>query len=410
MDAEMIASLAEYFPIPKNDSSSIVMSQLRDSLYMGEALRNTLGSRQALPPPISDSDGQPTIFEYTTPHDFSPEDHKIQDDLKSTFLDVRGIPFGNGGPSHILIREEYETVFQYLCSVSQEVPNCHGVTITGQSGIGKSLCLYYLLVRRPLQGLPVAFQVDSKYVLLFLESGTYVIPNTGTLDLLPDRIWALVDSTARPLVKPADFLSSPSSPFFLIQAASHSPAAPFQPSEIPLTLMGLYFVFRLFGPSARGISTRVFQIKQYLHRMRCSALQTIFRDVESTSSEHICHQVFFIFPDPQSRSSPRYDTPSKYVGKLLRDCWVLKDRKKTQEMRAYHATLSNMKPKSRSPEGDLFQQFPHPALFQRFYGTNISELPITLKGGQYWYDTDVRQANRNIRFEPRTPNRRSSSA
>ncbi|KDQ06865.1 hypothetical protein BOTBODRAFT_233638 [Botryobasidium botryosum FD-172 SS1] len=115
-----------------------------------------------------------------------------------------------------------------------------GVSICGQPGIGKSLfnitfatfltkapigksfCLYYLLIRRLLRGLPIVLQVAQKEILLFLESGTYVIPADYSLQFLPNGTWALVDSE-HSVDAPAASLTRPHSPSFIVQATSSQP-------------------------------------------------------------------------------------------------------------------------------------------------------------------------------------------
>ncbi|KDQ07448.1 hypothetical protein BOTBODRAFT_48814 [Botryobasidium botryosum FD-172 SS1] len=444
MDAKTIAGiLARRFPIKDDDPEAIAMSSLRDLLWGkgddylpnlcrtldSQAIHDELAHRNASPPPDSPSAAL-WLFRLASPYDIPPEDYAVSPGRTFTFLDISGIPFVPGKLSYILIRDEYKVAFEHISSMPRQ--RCGGVTICGQPGIGKSLCLYYLLIRRLLMGLPVALQAVRETVLLFLESGTYAVHDADILNFLPEDTWALVDSGLS-VNQPAPFLSYPSSPYFIIQAASPRPgrmdwqkykhakmfymrpwdweeivsAAPFQPSEVPLTLMGLRFVYNLFGPSARECymlaedyaytSQRVSDVKKYLRSMQQISLQQILDDLDSAPQDHISHQVFCVFPDSESRLSPRHDFLTRYTGRLVLDCWVEKDAKRLNELRATFSRVRELGPAF----GCLFEQFAHTTLSQGLDGS-ISELPIALKQIHYGFDTGTRGATYEVHFGPRT--------
>ncbi|KDQ14442.1 hypothetical protein BOTBODRAFT_55303 [Botryobasidium botryosum FD-172 SS1] len=438
--------LSKYFSVPETNADYAKMIELRRSLwgrgneYLSDlchtidtqALHDAFGPWDTPSPQVPSFAGQDGSlpFHFSSPHDIAPEDYAIPPDRTFTFLDVSRIPFVPGRLSHILIRDEYGSTFEYLCSMPRDA--CGGVTICGQPGIGKSLFLYYVLIRRLLLGLPIALQVAPEEVLLFLESGTYLIRDQDTMNFIPGDIWALVDFSSG-VGQPALFLTYPSPSFFIVQAASFRAedmdwhrdkngeafymrpwgwdeivfGALYQPRPLP-TLKGLRFVFDLFGPSARmcyteadnytSIAQRVMKIKADLRGVQHSPLRQLHRDMASAPANRISHQVFCIYPHPKFRSLPCHDFSSKYMGRLVLDCWAAKDEERLGEMRDFFSRFPVPGPAA----GCLFEQFVHSTLPHGFEGP-IHALPINPGVAKHWgYDTNTRDATYNTHFEPRT--------
>jgi hypothetical protein len=111
----------------------------------------------------------------------------------------------------LVIREEYKTVFEALMSKAEN-SSVRGVAVTGQPGIGsyecqfssqvvlipipylgKTMFLFYVLLRRLESKLPTAVQLDSDEYFIFDEQGA-TVHSIGDKDLRLRKCWALADS------------------------------------------------------------------------------------------------------------------------------------------------------------------------------------------------------------------------
>ncbi|KAF8224751.1 hypothetical protein L208DRAFT_1380972 [Tricholoma matsutake] len=122
----------------------------------------------------------------------------------------------------LLVRDEWDITWDY--AVKARAGGFSNFIIVGQTGIGKTLSLYYFLARCLALGLTTFFQDALDYVWLFDKSGVHSLDSKMTWveirDLSEDSTaWALVDSNS--FVKdPAPVLFGHESPFFIVEAAS----------------------------------------------------------------------------------------------------------------------------------------------------------------------------------------------
>ncbi|KAF8272909.1 hypothetical protein EI94DRAFT_104998 [Lactarius quietus] len=92
----------------------------------------------------------------------------------------------------LLVREEYEISYKNLCDL-KKCPG-GGVVVTGQSGIGKTCFLYYLLLQLLCEKKTVAFQFNQHF-FLFEETGVQMFLATASASQeIPHGTWALTDS------------------------------------------------------------------------------------------------------------------------------------------------------------------------------------------------------------------------
>ncbi|TFK66643.1 hypothetical protein BDN72DRAFT_139483 [Pluteus cervinus] len=97
-------------------------------------------------------------------------------------------------PKKLVIRQEYEEAVKYLESNLSDLPG--GACITGQSGIGKSLFLIYLLFSRLHKGLPTAFQTFDEKSYVIVDGKAYNLDDKNGLEPsnFSSLVWALSDS------------------------------------------------------------------------------------------------------------------------------------------------------------------------------------------------------------------------
>ncbi|KZV91207.1 hypothetical protein EXIGLDRAFT_693938 [Exidia glandulosa HHB12029] len=94
-------------------------------------------------------------------------------------------------PTVLVVRDEYVKLYDALTEGSLHEER--GVVILGQSGIGKTAFLLYILLRRLELGLPTAIQLRSTHYYLFDGNGCAVYqPDAIGVGL--KRCWALADS------------------------------------------------------------------------------------------------------------------------------------------------------------------------------------------------------------------------
>ncbi|KDR66585.1 hypothetical protein GALMADRAFT_80659 [Galerina marginata CBS 339.88] len=76
------------------------------------------------------------------------------------------------GPS-ILVRESYGTTFDHVWACAMSSMGYHGAIVTGQSGTGKTVFLFYLLVRLLQLKQPVLFSLNEHRLHLFYHDKVY---------------------------------------------------------------------------------------------------------------------------------------------------------------------------------------------------------------------------------------------
>ncbi|KAN0134259.1 hypothetical protein V8E53_007757 [Lactarius tabidus] len=110
----------------------------------------------------------------------------------------------------LLVREEYKVAYSDLLSFHENpMSRGGGAIVLGQSGIGKTSFLYYLLLRLLCEKKTVAFQVKNSFIV-FQETQVLLCNATDHLAayFIPNGSWVLSDSRVR-FDEPCDaFLSA----------------------------------------------------------------------------------------------------------------------------------------------------------------------------------------------------------
>jgi len=126
-----------------------------------------------------------------------------EEKVNSLYLGTLGYP-----GKALLIRPEYEAMYNELLSSNRECHGVGGVVVTGQPGIGmclspavsflnvnqvqgKTCFLYYLLFRLLNSEKTVALQVNDRFVL-FEDTGVLLYDASNSL--IPNGTWMLTDS------------------------------------------------------------------------------------------------------------------------------------------------------------------------------------------------------------------------
>jgi len=159
-------------------------------------------------------------------------------------MKVLGLPEVFGVIEHVMIRDEYDEAIKDIESHSTGEERKKGVVIVGHPGIGRSMdsvgqacvlintppylgktiLLYYILVKRLLEKKPTVLQYKPNVVFIFNDEGLHARPASSfcerNLSGYQDA-WALVDMN-EDIEKPADFIRS--SNFFLLMASSPTPS------------------------------------------------------------------------------------------------------------------------------------------------------------------------------------------
>jgi len=92
--------------------------------------------------------------------------------------------------------------------------------------LGKTIFLYYILVRRLLEQKQTILQIDSDHLFFFNANGVNVLPPSFLMDPeleIYQNTWALVDIN-REIQTPAVMLCRDTSPFFVVMASSPRPS------------------------------------------------------------------------------------------------------------------------------------------------------------------------------------------
>ncbi|KAF8584001.1 hypothetical protein K439DRAFT_1617083 [Ramaria rubella] len=129
--------------------------------------------------------------------------------------------------STILERSEYRDILLKLDNLDRKRRRYSGgVAVTGQPGIGKTFFLYYILIKRLLEGKCTVLQDRVPYFLFFGDAGCREIQITDTQHAdLSDKpyamrqTWILVDSNDA-MEKPAQFATGRLCDAFVVQASS----------------------------------------------------------------------------------------------------------------------------------------------------------------------------------------------
>ena len=161
----------------------------------------------------------------------------------------------SGTIEKVMIRDEYDEAIK---DIEGHKERKMGVVIVGHPGIGKSMgsvgqacvlvntppylgktiLLYYILVKRLLEKKPTVLQYKPNVVFIFNDKGLHARPASSYYE--PDLsgyqgTWALVDMNEK-ITQPADFIQS--SKFFLVMASSPTPSRWYnvQMYKAPVTL------------------------------------------------------------------------------------------------------------------------------------------------------------------------------
>ncbi|KDQ20868.1 hypothetical protein BOTBODRAFT_183582 [Botryobasidium botryosum FD-172 SS1] len=201
-----------------------------------------------------------------------------------------GIPNITG---FMLIREEYELMYKYLCyhlEQAREDENAGppAAVVTGQPGIGKSMWIWYALWRRCTQKEPTFVHWEDGKALLFSEEGVHIVALEMYRVAEPQVPWALIDadrtwqgppasyftaaytiyvsaptrsnwSRASRLTNLAEFIMNPWSKAEILQIA---------PYYKNVNLSQLHHIFDTYGPTPRlcfQISRAPGQLAAYKH-------------------------------------------------------------------------------------------------------------------------------------------------
>ncbi|KAK7690867.1 hypothetical protein QCA50_005969 [Cerrena zonata] len=125
----------------------------------------------------------------------------------------------------LLIRQEYIESYNALVKDASD-PSAIGTVVTGQSGIGKTLFLFYVLVMRLQARQPVAIETDQSEYFVFTEAGVSIEPKGNSLvDILrrwtsSTQVWALSNSSIDLDQPSSGFRRARSLGAYLIQATS----------------------------------------------------------------------------------------------------------------------------------------------------------------------------------------------
>ncbi|KAF9647700.1 hypothetical protein BDM02DRAFT_3129593 [Thelephora ganbajun] len=269
------------------------------------------------------------------------------------------------GPSNrqILVRSEYYDAEREAVLSSES--HVDAFVVAGIPGIGKSIFLMWLLMRRLALRLPTALQTTESYAILFHEGGVspLTLDNTVFYTRLPypsNRVWALVDLNPD-LQEPANLFKHPT-PFFVVGAISprsgdltwlttinHSnfymkswtvsevlQARPFLGTN-PHTECQLWYLRNEFGASPRNLdlygdvpAEYEALVRQEIADISPEQLRYVFLNPKSRRHSHY---IITAEPSPTDRFIPVMNVVSRHVFELL---WEKHIKHRAGDMAYFH--------------------------------------------------------------------------
>ncbi|KAF8522428.1 hypothetical protein BU17DRAFT_44645 [Hysterangium stoloniferum] len=311
----------------------------------------------------------------------------------------------NSRPANILfIREEYRLAYDtILTDTLKEGHRRSAFLVTGQPGIGKTLFLLYLLVRRLQNQDPVALQIDANEFILFSEDG--VSRHSGgaySADDIPKGAWALSDSSDELQLGPCGAFqstrvhvihtSSPSSRRwkdwvkrltarrYIMDIWSLEELRTFIVSGLDVEA-GMALSEK-YGPNPRSIVSILIEPSEeetYLDDVRTGAVTlagqfpSIFLDLESLDfSSNISSKIFTVRPKNLISRRPTLYIPTPFLASTL---GVAVSAQTAAQQHSFFALLSGH-PSLRSAAGWVFESYAR----VRFSGPNPASLQGYLPG------------------------------
>ncbi|KAF8520015.1 hypothetical protein BU17DRAFT_47299 [Hysterangium stoloniferum] len=311
----------------------------------------------------------------------------------------------NSRPANILlIREEYRLAYDTILADTLKVGRRRSAfLVTGQPGIGKTLFLLYLLVRRLEEQEPVALQIDPNEFVLFKEGGvSRHSGGTYSANVIPKGAWTLSDSWGQQL-EPCNAFQSPRA--HVIHTSSPS-SRRWKDWVKRLTarryimdiwsleeLRTLFIVSGLdveagmalsekYGPNPRSIVTILIEPSEeetYLDDVRTGAVTlagqfpSIFLDLESLDfSSNISSMIFTVRPKNLISRRPTLHIPTPFLASTL---GVAVSAQTAAQQHSFFALLSGH-PSLRSAAGWVFESYAR----VRFSGPNPASLQGYLPG------------------------------
>ncbi|KAF8576198.1 hypothetical protein K439DRAFT_1623009 [Ramaria rubella] len=299
--------------------------------------------------------------------------------------------------STILERSEYREILLKLDDLDRKRRRyTGGVAVTGQPGIGKTFFLYYILIKRLLEGKCTVLQDRAPYFLFFDDAGCREIQITDTQHAdLSDKpyamrqTWILVDSNDG-MDKPAEFATGRLCDAFVVQASSprisrwkgwvkerggralimqpwswpEIYAAGTQIRDNPLSLDCLRRAFYYFGPVVRlclMASEDDDEFMDALHSMEQAILEVenfprTIQDVQNQrASSHATHRIFLISANNTNQRVPVWSFVSDHALDLMLTNEFQSDQRNINLMYKTMAAHSD----TRTAAGIIFEKRAH---------------------------------------------------
>ncbi|KIM47251.1 hypothetical protein M413DRAFT_23478 [Hebeloma cylindrosporum] len=257
----------------------------------------------------------------------------------------------NVSPNNILlIRQEYLLAYEAILQNIEETRKERGAAflLTGSTGIGKTMFLLYLLVRRLQERQPVALQIDADKFALFDERGIslHSASDSGSSFAIPGGAWALSDAgygdgspciafksggthlvhTSFPDSKRWKWVKGLSALRYIMDVWS------LDEIRTLLTLCNLdvqrgVTLFEKYGPVPRIIINLLEgprREERYLRHVNTAAVyiscdtKKVFRDLQSLDfSSDICSEIIMLRPEPPHSWAPMLFIPTPFLVNTL---------------------------------------------------------------------------------------------
>ena len=207
------------FSLGPDDTVIATLRQFWNNLWneQGDPFCEHLVSRG--PNPVEDVDVPATMKVLSLPAVFGTiEKVMIRDEYDEAIKDIEGHSTGENRKMGI-VTVGHPGIGRSMGSVGQAC-----VLINTPPYLGKTILLYYILVKRLLEKKPTVFQYKPNVVFIFNDKGLHARRPSSHCE--PDLsgyqdTWALVDTNEN-ITQPADFILS--SKFFLVMTSSPTPS------------------------------------------------------------------------------------------------------------------------------------------------------------------------------------------